>query len=300
MKIGVLGYGHFADIVAVCLASKGHRVLQYDDEPRVLRLGHKLAQDEPGWLELVKLADASRLMPTDVIGNDFQNCDLVWAAYDVPLTDTGSSNDAVVLQRIDKLLRSFVPTDTPVLLSSQWSVGTTRCLQRMLPLRTFAYVQENIRVGHGVSDFLNQSRIVLGIDNIGEQWGCDLFNLLREFTPEVVMMSPTSAEMSKHALNAFLALQITFINEITALASVQGALPEDVSRALMTDARISPHAYLKPGGPFGGGSLQRDVLTLNALALQAGISTPILDAIIPSNTGRWVGYARVVAEKRPQ
>ncbi len=94
-------------------------------------------------------------------------------------------------------------------------------------------------------------------------------------------MSIESAEMAKHTTNAFMALQIAFANEIAAICQTVQASPDDVLAGLMTDARVSPLAPLKPGKPFGGGSLQRDLLVLEGLT-----DAPIIHAIRQSNDSR--------------
>ena len=277
MKVGVIGYGHLANVAAICLASKGHHILQWDAEPWLVRTDQPSGLMEPGYAELaipsiriLIVHGASQLM----------NCEIVWICYDTPLTALGAGDDASVVRRVG-LVREYLKPRTLVLFSSQCAIGTTAALQRLYPELYFAAVPENIRVGKAIDDFLHQPRIVVGVPD--ETRNDDIEALLFGLTPSIEYMSPESAEMSKHALNAFLALQIAFINEIDRVCQAHGADAADVSRALLTEARISPQAPLKPGKRFGGGSLQRDVMTLNELSKIAGLHTPILKAIIPSN-----------------
>ena len=87
-------------------------------------------------------------------------------------------------------------------------------------------------------------------------------------------MRTESAEMVKHALNSFLALSITFINEIARLSEQVGADAKEVSQGLKSEPRIGQKAYLGPGGPFAGGTLARDVVTLTKLAQAKGETLP--------------------------
>jgi len=96
-------------------------------------------------------------------------------------------------------------------------------------------------------------------------------------------MRTESAEMVKHALNSFLALSITFINEIARLCEHTGADAKEVSVGLKSEARIGPKAYLGPGGPFAGGTLARDVVTLSKLAAAKGEKISVIPAIKQSN-----------------
>jgi UDPglucose 6-dehydrogenase len=99
----------------------------------------------------------------------------------------------------------------------------------------------------------------------------------------VLFLRTESAEMVKHALNSFLALSITFINEIARLCERVGADAKEVSAGLKSEPRIGPRAYLSPGGPFAGGTLARDVVTLTRLGAESGGGLSLIPAIKQSN-----------------
>jgi UDPglucose 6-dehydrogenase len=96
-------------------------------------------------------------------------------------------------------------------------------------------------------------------------------------------MSVESAEMAKHAINAFLANSIVFINEIATLCEAVGADAREVEQGLKSDERIGPRAYLGAGGPFAGGTLARDVMSLILKGAELGLSTPLIRSIRQSN-----------------
>jgi UDPglucose 6-dehydrogenase len=96
-------------------------------------------------------------------------------------------------------------------------------------------------------------------------------------------MSVESAEMTKHALNAFLAVSVTFANEIAALCEQVGADAKEVERGLKTEVRIGPRAYLAPGAAFAGGTLARDVEFLSHLGHEHALELPLVGAVRPSN-----------------
>jgi len=114
--------------------------------------------------------------------------------------------------------------------------------------------------------------------------------LLQPFTDRIEWMSIESAEMTKHAINAFLALSITFINELAVLCEAVGADAKEVERGLKSESRIGPRAYLSPGGPFAGGTLARDVMFLTQIGSNQGVQTPLLAAVKTSNDAhkQWV------------
>jgi UDPglucose 6-dehydrogenase len=107
--------------------------------------------------------------------------------------------------------------------------------------------------------------------------------LLSNFSANILRLRTESAEMTKHAINSFLALSIAFMNEIARVCEHVGADAREVERGLKSEARIGPKAYLSPGGPFAGGTLARDVVTLDHLASQLGEELFLIPAIKVSN-----------------
>ena len=104
---------------------------------------------------------------------------------------------------------------------------------------------------------------------------------------ELIFMKSESAEMVKHSINSFLALSVTFINEIATICEQIGADAKEVSLGIKSDNRIGKKAYLNPGAPFSGGTLARDVRYLNEFGSNDdGIFTPIINSILPSNDFR--------------
>jgi UDPglucose 6-dehydrogenase len=166
-------------------------------------------------------------------------------------------------------------------------VGSMRQLERFakqnLPKKNlaFAYSPENLRLGKALEVFLNPDRIVVGVRDGGTNK--NLERLLLTITERIEWMSIESAEMTKHAINAFLGVSVTFANEISAICEVVGADAKEVERGLKTEARIGPKAYLSPGGPFAGGTLARDVEFLGIVSRAKKIGTPLLSAVRASN-----------------
>jgi UDPglucose 6-dehydrogenase len=110
-----------------------------------------------------------------------------------------------------------------------------------------------------------------------------LHGLLSSITDSIEWMSVESAEMTKHAVNAFLAASVAFANEIASICESVGADAKEVERGLKTENRIGPRAYLSPGAAFAGGTLARDVAFLNRTARERGVITPLLSSVLPSN-----------------
>ena len=107
--------------------------------------------------------------------------------------------------------------------------------------------------------------------------------MLERFTPTVLWTSIKSAEMVKHAVNAFLATSVTFANEIATVCERVGANVAEVEQALRLEPRIGPKAYIRPGASFAGGTLARDVMFLRSVAAREHLKLPLIDSILPSN-----------------
>ncbi len=167
------------------------------------------------------------------------------------------------------------------MVSAQLPVGTCAKLEKEFPQFHFACSPENLRLGKAIDSFEKAERAIVGIRD--ETKKALLEQLFKPFAAQIIFMRTESAEMVKHALNSFLALSITFINEIARLCEHTGADAKEVSVGLKSEARIGPKAYLGPGGPFAGGTLARDVVTLTKLANTHGETISVIPAIKQSN-----------------
>ena len=216
----------------------------------------------------------------DVLAEPGVTADILWVCYDTPTGPDNRPDADWVCAKIHGHLGQIDPT-VPVLISSQLPVGTTARLEKDHPAFTFAYSPENIRVANAVSDFENQARVVVGVRN--DDNNSLLNKLCAPFTRNIIFTTPETAEMSKTALNCFLALQIAWINEIARVCETVGADASVVSQAVRSDARVSPKAPLRPGAPFGGGHLERELFTLGELAMTHGVCIPIITHINESN-----------------
>jgi UDPglucose 6-dehydrogenase len=205
--------------------------------------------------------------------------------------DDRADVDAVV--EYVRQLFSLMPERATVLVSSQMVAGTTRKLAQEFQLAKpgasvgFAYSPENLRLGHAIAAFQRAERIVVGVDDAATR--AALEPLVTPLAERVEWMSVPSAEMTKHALNAFLATSVTFINEVARIAELVGADAGEVERGLKSEPRIGARAYLRPGAAIAGGTLARDVVFLEQLGGEGALETPLLASIIASNRAhtRW-------------
>jgi UDPglucose 6-dehydrogenase len=157
--------------------------------------------------------------------------------------------------------------------------------------RAIACVPEFLRLGAAIETFMKADRIVIGCDNSAVAGR--IAALYEPLGRPIAIMDVRSAEMAKHASNAWLAASISFINEIADLCEAAGARVDEVVRAMKLDRRIGPHAFLAPGLGFAGGTLGRDVRALQQVGDATATGTPFLDTVMGVNAAR----ARLVVER---
>jgi len=293
LRVCVAGLWHLGVVTAACAAAAGHRVVAYDEDASVvegLRNG-VLPVDEPGLAELVQQGLAAEtLVLTNSMEEALEGADLVWIAYDTPVDEEDRADVAFVLERARALVAAAGP-DAVILISSQLPVGTTRLLEE--PARTLAYSPENLRLGAAIAAFTEPERIVVGIRADGDR--ARIEELLGAFSDRIEWMGVESAELVKHGVNAFLALSVTFANELAGIAERVGADAAEVERGLKTERRIGARAYLRPGGAFAGGTLARDVEYLTQIGEREGVATQLLGAVRASNEEHKRWAARKIA-----
>ncbi len=297
MNICVLGLWHLGSVTAACMASLGHRVVGLAfDESLVARLdAGALPVHEPHLEELLHRGLASgRLRFASSVRDATAGAQVLWVACDTPVGDDGQPQPEHVMRQVERVL-PHLDANTLVLVSSQLPVGSTRSLQQRAALLRggggtlrCAYAAENLRLGSAVGDFLRPDRIVVGVTQESDR--ALLEGLLGSIAAPIEWMSLESAEMTKHALNAFLAVSVAFANEVASVCEVVGADAKQVERGLKSDRRIGHGAYLAPGAAFAGGTLARDVSFLGGVTREHGLRAPLLSAVLPSNAAHalWV------------
>jgi UDPglucose 6-dehydrogenase len=280
MKVTILGLWHLGSVTAACMALH-HRITGLDfDEAVVTRLRNGRAPlQEPGLDALLAAGLAAGQLDFATDPATAGSADVLWVCYDTPVDADDRSDVAWVLTRLDRVLPQLRP-GTVVLLSSQLPVGTCTRLAAAHPTLHFACSPENLRLGKALEAFEKPARIIVGTTPAARPV---LERLLGPIGAPLVWMRPESAEMVKHALNSFLALSVAYINEIAALAETVGADAQEVAAGLKSEPRIGQRAYLSPGGPFAGGTLARDVVTLSGLGAARQIPLALIPAIKESN-----------------
>lgn len=279
-KIGVLGLWHLGCVYGACLAEKRFKVVGFDLEEKVVRNLQNNTPPifEPGLEDLIRKHNNKNLVFTHTASEAIADKDYVFITLDTPV----DNKDQIQLESFNLLIKQvkkFINKKTTLVVSSQVPVGTCRSIG----VNRVLYFPENLRLGQAIEIFLNPERIVLG----GEE------KLRKKFLADfafwkspIVEMSLESAEMSKHTLNSYLSVMISFSSEVSDLCERLGANALDVMNALKTDSRVSVKAPLNPGIGFAGGTLGRDLQTLKMMAKKVNYNPKLIKAAYQVNQDR--------------
>jgi UDPglucose 6-dehydrogenase len=284
MKIAVIGLWHLGSVITACLAEKGHSIVAYDDKPEVVS---HLKKGIPPITE-PELTETLHKCKNNIIFTDRKEdaagCDLFWIAIDTPV----DADDNADVEHVMKMTRSFFPLmkeGSIVLLSSQLPVGSTKKLEEEAKKEHikvhFACSPENLRLGKAIPYFRSPDRIVVGVRD--DETKKRLTALLSPFTENLLFMRVESAEMTKHAINAFLATSVVFANALATLCEQTGADGFEVEQGLKSEARIGQKAYVKPGGAFAGGTLARDLQFLIKECKEKKVDGQLFSAVLAQN-----------------
>jgi UDPglucose 6-dehydrogenase len=284
--IGVIGLWHLGSVTAACLAGAGDRVVAFDPDSAIvagLREWHPPVS-EPGLAAL--LAGCAERLDFTCEPGALAGARCAWVTFDTPVDDEDDADVEWVLERTVPALAEL-PAGALVIVSSQLPAGSVAALRARCAARRgaddvrFACVPENLRLGRALDSFRAPDRIVAGVDD--ERDRDELSALLAPFSTDVEWMRVESAEMTKHALNGFLATSIAFINEVAEICESIGADAQEVSRGLKSERRIGPGAYLAPGDAFAGGTLARDIAFLRELAGRRGLPAHVFAGVADGN-----------------
>ena len=270
MKIAVAGTGYVGLVTGVCLASKGHHVVCVDvDEKKLAMLNAgKTPIYEPGLQELMD-ENRERLTFTSDYQNAYQDAEVIFIGVGTPEKKDGSANLNYVYKVAGQIAQS-VRRDCVVVIKSTVPIGTNDKIEAHIK----ANLKEEVKIwvasnpeflaqGTAVRDTLHASRIVIGAEN--PEAARVLEEVYKDFEAYKLVTNRRSAEMIKYASNDFLALKISYVNEIANLCEIVGANIQDVTKGMGFDARIG-NRFLNAGIGYGGSCFPKDTKALSWLA----------------------------------
>lgn len=274
--------------MSAVFAAAGHEVVAFDPDAGVIAGLRDLVLpvEEPGLRETIAAELASgRLRYTHRVA-DVSGRDIVWISYDTPVDEDGRADADSVIARVVELL-PYLTAGTLVVVSSQLPAGSISRLERLARREfafkrlTFAYSPENLRLGKAIWYLRNVDRFVVGVRTAADEER--VREAYRPLTTSIEAMSVESAEVTKHAVNSFLATSVMFINELAEICERLGADVREVERGLKSDMRIGKLAYLRANGPLGGATLARDVDFLTEIQRKANLRSYVLQSVKEAN-----------------
>ncbi|HQZ13602.1 MAG TPA: UDP-glucose/GDP-mannose dehydrogenase family protein [Devosia sp.] len=295
MRIAMIGAGYVGLVSGTCFADFGHTVTCVDvDAGRVAALREgRMPIYEPGLDELVAHnAAAGRLLFSTDLAPAVAAADVVFIAVGTPSRRGDGHADLSYVRAAAVAIANAVDGFTLVVTKSTVPVGTGDEVERIIretnPRADVAVVSnpEFLREGAAIDDFKRPDRIVVGIeDERARAPMVELYRPLHRHGGPLLITSRRSAELTKYAANAFLAMKVTFINEIADLAEKAGADVEDIARGIGLDARIGGR-FLNAGPGFGGSCFPKDTLALTRTAEELGTPVRLIEMTMVVNAER--------------
>jgi len=300
MNIAIIGCGYVGLVSGTCLAALGHRVVAIDvDIARIENLRKGIVPIyEPGLSELIRKEVASGRLHFDTnMATAVEESATIFIAVGTPPQKDGSADYSYLFQAAEQIAANAKSPKT-VVIKSTVQPGTGSKVAKAVAASAHRIEVVNnpefLREGSAIQDFMQPDRIVFGANS---QEGLatlrEIYQPLIDKGYAIFSMSRESAELTKFAANAMLALRISFINELSQLALEVGADIESVRVGIGTDARIGP-SFLKAGVGYGGSCFPKDVAALVFQMRSFGIEPILFNAIEPVNRRQKVTFGRRV------
>lgn len=289
MNIVVAGTGYVGLVTGACLSEVGHTVTCVDiDERKVEIMKQGISPIyEPGLDELLQRNySEGRLDFTTDYADAYKNADIVFIGVGTPERADGSANLDYVFG-VCKQIAENVTKDCLVVVKSTVPIGTNDRVEEFLKENVANNVKievasnpEFLAQGTAVVDTLHASRIVIGVESRKAEE--KLRYVYERFNQPIVVTNRRSAEMIKYASNDFLALKISFMNEMANVCEIVGADIEDVAKGMSYDSRIG-NKFLNAGLGYGGSCFPKDTKALHWLANDSGYEIKTIKATIEVN-----------------
>src|SRR5580692_258197 len=310
MRIAVVGSGYVGLVTGVCFADLGHDVVLVDnDEKKIAALKNGDVPIHEQFLpELLTRHRGQRIKVSGDLQAATRESEVVFIAVGTPPTESGDA-DLSYVESVAREISGGVDEYKVVVEKSTVPVYTSQWIRTIITRDgaeashfDVASNPEFLREGTAVTDFLYPDRIVVGVEN--ERAAEVMRQLYGPLTsgwyygradaiprpeavagkpaPRLIITSTKSAELIKHASNAFLAMKISFINAVASICEAVGANVEQVSDGIGTDSRIGPQ-FMHPGIGYGGSCFPKDLMAFRAVAKESGYDFRLLEEVIKIN-----------------
>jgi UDPglucose 6-dehydrogenase len=283
-KIAVIGTGYVGLTTSIGLASLGHEVTGFDiDSTKINSLSSgKLPIFEPGLERILsEVLKSKNLVATTDLNEAVSGAEFIFTCVPTPQDEDGSADLSYVIAA-SKEMRNFLKSGAIVITKSTVPVGSAQLVESAIN-RDDVFVASNpefLREGSAVFDFQHPDRIVVGARN--EQVAQRVISLYEKIDCPKMLTSQPAAELIKYASNSFLAIKLSFVNDVAALCESAGADPIEVMQGMGLDTRIG-NRFLQPGPGWGGSCFPKDTRALASIANDFGVQMPLINAAIASN-----------------
>ncbi|MBR0560204.1 UDP-glucose dehydrogenase family protein [Neokomagataea anthophila] len=311
MRIAMIGGGYVGLVSGACFAEFGTDVTIVErDEKKLAALREgRIPIFEPGLDTIVASnTQAGRLTFGNDLTSAIADADAVFIAVGTPTRRGDGHADLTYVYAATREIALAAKKDLLIVTKSTVPVGTGREVARILketrPELSFdvASNPEFLREGNAIGDFMRPDRVIIGINHDTDDKGARATELMRRlYRPlslieaPIVLTDLETAELTKYAANAFLAMKVTFINEMADLCEKVGGNIHDVARGMGLDQRIGKR-FLNPGPGYGGSCFPKDTRALSAIAKDAGAPAQLVDTTVRINERRKVDMAeRIIA-----
>ena len=294
LQISIIGAGYVGLVSGVCFAELGFSVTCIDsNDQRIAQMRQGVSPIyEPGLDELlVKNIAAGRMKFANAIDAAVGKADFLFIAVGTPMSDSGEADLSQIFAAAEQCA-PFLDGYTIVVLKSTVPVGTNQAVEtRLRALRPDADFDvcsnpEFLREGSAIRDFMEPDRVLVGAESQrASALMSELYRPLAERGVPVLFVSRESSEMAKYAANAFLAMKITFINEVSDICEKLGGKISEVAKAIGLDNRIGGK-FLNPGPGFGGSCFPKDLAALVYQSRQAGVPMTLAEQVQRVNEDR--------------
>ena len=288
-KIAVAGTGYVGLVAGVCFAERGHNVICVDvDENKVkmMKSGKCPIYEEDLEELMIKNYEEGRLDYTTNYKEAYKDADAIFIGVGTPEQEDGSANLSYVAT-VSRQIAESVEKDCLVVVKSTVPIGTNDKVEQFIKdsLQHDVKIEvasnpEFLAQGHAVRDTLHAKRIVIGTES--KEAEKKLKEIYEPFELPIVSVNRRSAEMIKYASNDFLALKISYMNDIANLCELVGANIEDVAKGMSYDSRIGS-SFLHAGIGYGGSCFPKDTKALKYLAKQHGYKLKTVEAAVDVN-----------------
>jgi UDPglucose 6-dehydrogenase len=294
MRIAMIGTGYVGLVSGACFADFGHRVCCVDkDASKIDGLNAGVMPIwEPGLEAIVKAnVERGRLTFTTDLASAVESAEAVFIAVGTPARRGDGHADLTFVFEAVRELAKFIKPGTAVVTKSTVPVGTGDRIEQILKEEGVTEVSvasnpEFLREGAAIADFKHPDRIVVGAeDDRAQEVLREIYRPLFLNRAPILITGRRTAELTKYAANAFLAVKISFINEIADLCEAVDADVQDVARGIGLDNRIGPK-FLHAGPGYGGSCFPKDTLALLQTADAAGVNQRIVRTTVQVNDDR--------------